>query len=206
MTDYAHLDHPENLPFKMELKKVLDILNENNVHYWADFATLSKITDKRDDKYLYYLNTFELGLYDDSRLIIEEIIRVHNLSIFNRTSLKIDLYTPDTVLFNTLDPITAAIHPVKERALLWISFWFYKDAPDHYVHLDMANDFVIKKSLFAETEMLDYCDLKIKIPKNRKELYDIRFGDKKGVIFSHSPKKRVNCEKDFGFYNLGNYK
>lgn len=206
MTDYAHLDHPENLPFKMELKKVLDILNENNVHYWADFATLSKITDKKDDKYLYYLNTFELGLFDESRAIIEEIIRVHNLSIFNKTSLKIDLLTPDTILFNTIEPITASIHPLRERSLLWISFWFYKDAPDNNVFLNVINDFHIKKSLFTEIEMIDYCGLKIKIPKNRKELYEIRFGDKNGAIYSHSPKKRVNCEKEFGFYNLGKYK
>jgi len=206
MTDYAHIDYPNNLPFKNELKRVLDVFNEKNVHYWADFATLSKITDKKDDKFLYYLNAFELSFYDEDRLLIEELIRVHDFRVFNSTPLKIDLYTPDTIFLNTLDPSSSSIYPEQERSLLWIIFWFFKDAPEHYVNLNLPNDFLIKKELFKETELIEYCGLKIKIPKHRKEIYNIRYGDKNGVIYSYSPKKRVNCEKEFGFYNLGKYK
>lgn len=206
MTDYAHLDYPDNLPFKNELKRLLEIFNNNQIHYWADFSTLCKLTDKKDDKFLYYINSYEFGIFDEHRLIVEELLRVNNFATWNITPLKIDILTPDTFFLNVLDISSTSEYPQKERSLIWINIWIYKDFPDNLIALNLKNDFYLKKDLFTETEILNYCGLQIKIPVKYRDIYNARYGDKKGIVYCHAPKKRENCEKEFGFCNIGDYK
>lgn len=206
MTDYAYLDYPDNLPFKNELKRLLDVFHGNHIHYWADFSTLSKLTDKKDDKFLYYINSYEFGIFDEHRPLVEDLLRAHNFATWNVTPLKIDILTPNTFFLDILDLPSTCEYPKKERSLIWINIWIYKDISNNLVHLNINNDFYLNKDMFNQTEVIDYCGLQIKIPSRYKEIYNARYGDKKGVVYCHAPKKRENCEKEFGFCNIGDYK
>ena len=76
MTDYANLDYPNNLPLKLELIRLINLLNVNKIHYWVDFATLAKITS--NSKYLNYLSCFDICVFEDSYNLVTELITKNN--------------------------------------------------------------------------------------------------------------------------------
>lgn len=206
MTDYAHLDYPNNYPTKEELERLINLLNSSNIHYWVDFATLCKITNKKDDKFLYYLNTFELSIFEEDYSKFLSTIKDNGFYIWNHNVNKTEIASLNLMCFKVGDFNRASKVPVQERLLKWIAVWNYKKYNDKNVFLNIKNDFIIKKDLFLNTQEIDYCGLKLKIPKNWEELYNIRYSDKKGIIHCHSPRKRESCENEIGFSNIGNYK
>ena len=90
--------------------------------------------------------------------------------------------------------------------LKWITIWNYKLIDNNLTSLKIEKDFKYKKETFLEVEEIQYCGIKLNIPKNVEQLNKIRYPDPKQVVWCHSPKKRENSEKVFGYCNLGDYK
>lgn len=204
MTDYASLDYYNNENFKSELKRFINLLNENNIHYWVDFSYLEKI--KRPSKFLNYLISFDICLFEDSYNQVIQLAAANNFTIWYTSDLTTSFvnnnffYIKDSYTkFNTKETFIQGM-------LKWIVLWNFKNKDNENVHLNIEKDYVYNKLLFSEIEEIEYCDLKLKIPKNYDEIRKIRYSNSKGVVFCHTPRKRENCEKKYSFNNLGDYK
>jgi hypothetical protein len=204
--DYAFLDYPDNASIKNVLKQVIDILNKNNIHYWADFSTLSKITTEKENKFLFYLNSFEISIFEEDRNRFFDLLNANQIRVWNNITYKIDVCSKDLFVLENGESRFRFLEPTKEPMLKWVNIWCYKSENADTVSLQMINDFKYNKKLFTNTEEIEYCGLKIKIPKKHEEINKIRFPHATGNILCRSPKKRENCERDYGFCNLGNYK
>jgi hypothetical protein len=206
ITDYSHLDYPDNSSTKLELIKLIDILNKNDIHYWVDFGYLVKITTGKNDKFLNYLNSFDLCVFEESYNKLKNLLRENNFTIWNTTDHAITLTSKDLYLLNTSDEKYNSAEIIIQRLLKWVVVWNFKDAENGLVSLKMDKDFLYNKELFSEVEEVEYCGLKLKIPKHRELLFKIRYPSSNGTVLCHAPKKREECEKKFSFCNLGNYK
>jgi hypothetical protein len=204
MTDYAYLDYPNNLPLKKELIKLINLLNANKIHNWVDFATLAKITN--NSKYLYYLNSFEIGVFEDSYKDLTEIIKKNNFYVWQCSDLLTNIANPELPLFKTATEKFSSSEAVIQSMLKWVSIWNYKLIDNNFTSLKIDKDFIYNKEIFLEVKEIKYCGIKLNIPKNVDLLNRIRFTDSKQTVWCHSPKKRENAEKNFGYSNLGNYK
>ena len=204
MTDYANLDYPNNENFKSELKRLINLLNENNIHYWVDFSYLEKMM--RPSKFLNHLICFDICVFEESYSYVINLATKNNYKIWYGNNLNTIFqdnnffYTkPDYSKFNTDNIIIQSM-------LKWIVVWNFKNKDKDNVFLNIEKDFVYNKQLFLDVEEIEYCGIKFKIPKNYEELRKIRYGNSKGVVFCHTPRKRELCEKQYSFNNLGNYK
>ena len=200
MTDYANLNYPNNLPLKLELIRLIDLLNANKIHYWVDFATLAKITS--NSKYLNYLSCFDVCVFEDSYVQTQDLITNNKFYIWNKSDFTTTISTPDLIaLKNTLNP-----EVIVQRMLKWVTIWKYKLIDNSLTSLKIEKDFTYKREMFLEVEQIEYCGIKLNIPKNVDQLNKIRYPDSKQVVWCHSPKKRERSEKVFGYCNLGEYK
>ena len=200
MTDYAHLDYPNNLPLKKELIRLINTLNAYKIHYWVDFSTLAKITS--NSKYLNYLCNFDICVFEDSYAQVQDLISKNNFYTWHKSNFTTTISTPDLIaLKNTINP-----EIIVQRMLKWITIWNYKLIDNNLTSLKIEKDFTYKKETFLEVEEIQYCGIKLNIPKNVEQHNKIRYPDPKQVVWCHSPKKRENSEKVFGYCNLGDYK
>lgn len=200
MTDYANLNYPNNLPLKLELIRLIDLLNANKIHYWVDFASLAKITS--NSKYLNYLSCFDICVFEDSYDQVRELIAKNNFYIWHNSNFTTSISTLDLILSKTSSNSEIVI----QRMLKWLTVWNYKLLDNNLTTLGIEKDFVYKKEIFLEVQEIEYCGIKLNIPKNIEQLNNIRYPNSKQVVWCHSPKKRENSEKNFGFCNLGDYK
>jgi hypothetical protein len=200
MTDYANLDYPNNLPLKLELIRLINFLNVNKIHYWVDFATLAKITS--NSKYLNYLSCFDICVFEDSYNLVTELIYKNNFYVWQNSNFTTTISTPDLIASKK----SSNPEIIVQRMLKWVTVWNYKLLDKNQTSLKIDNDFIYNKEIFLEVEEIEYCGIKLNIPKNIEQLNTIRYPDSKQVVWCHSPKKRENSEKNFGFCNLGAYK
>jgi hypothetical protein len=200
MTDYANLNYPNNLPLKLELIRLIDLLNANKIHYWVDFASLAKITS--NSKYLNYLSCFDICVFEDSYQQVRELIVKNNFHIWHNSNFTTSISTLDLILSKTSSNSEIII----QRMLKWLTVWNYKLLDNNLTTLGIEKDFVYKKEIFLEVQEIEYCGIKLNIPKDIEQLNNIRYPISKQVVWCHSPKKRENSEKNFGFCNLGDYK
>jgi hypothetical protein len=206
MTDYANLNHPLNFETKNEVKRLINLFNSNNIHYWCDFAFLDKITTERDNKFYYYLNSVEIGLFEKDYELAAFLLKDYRFINWETLNFKICLATPNC---NSLKPMAERIlslEPVKERMVKWINVWRYKEVSSNLVSIGVENDFVINKELFETTIDVEYCDIIFKVPKNYELLKSIKMRNKTGQNTCHSPKKREGGEKYYSGTNIGDYK
>ncbi len=204
MTDYANLDYPNNLPLKRELIKLVDLLNANKIHYWVDFATLAKITN--NSKYLYYLSSFEISVFEDSYKDLTDIISKNNFYVWQISDLLTNIANPELPVLRTSADNFSNPEITIQSMLKWITIWNYKNLDNNLTSLKIEKDFVYNKEIFLEVKEIEYCGIKLNVPKNIDLINRIRFADTEQLIWCHSPKKRENAEKNFGYCNLGNYK
>jgi len=200
MTDYANLNYPNNLPLRLELIRLIDLLNANKIHYWVDFATLEKITS--NSKYLNYLSCFDICVFEDSYNQVRELISNNNFFIWHNSNFTTTISTPDLIASKKSSNPEIII----QRMLKWVTIWNYKLLDGGLTSLGIDKDFIYKKEIFLEVQQIEYCGIKLNIPKNIEQLNKIRYPNSKQVVWCHSPKKRENSEKNFGFCNLGDYK
>ncbi len=204
MTDYANLDYPNNLTLKQELIKLIDLLNANKIHYWVDFATLAKITN--NSKYLYYLNSFEIGVFEDVYKEVTDLISKNRFYIWQSSDLLTNIANPELPVLKASTKFISGPEIVIQSPLKWLTIWNYKLIENNLTSLKIEKDFVYNKEIFLEVKEVEYCGIKLNIPKNVELLNRIRFTDPKKLVWCHSPKKRENAESNFGYCNLGNYK
>lgn len=206
ITDYSHLDYPENNSTKRELIKLINLLNKHNIHYWVDFGYLVKMTKGKNDKFLNYLNSFDICIFEENYIQLKNLLRENNFTVWNTTEYATTITSSDLYLLNTSDEKYNSSEVIFQRLLKWIVIWNLKEVDNGLVSLKMEKDFYYNKELFSEVEEVEYCGLKLKIPKNRELLFKIRYPSNSGIVLCHAPKKREECEKKFSFCNLGNYK
>jgi hypothetical protein len=184
MTDYANLNYPNNLPLRLELIRLINLLNANKIHYWVDFATLAKITS--NTKYLNYLSCFDICVFEDSYNQVRELISNNNFFIWHNSNFTTTISTPDLIASKK----SSSPEIIIQRMLKWVTIWNYKLLDDGLTSLGIDKDFIYKKEMFLDVQQLN----------------NIRYPNTKQVVWCHSPKKRENSEKNFGFCNLGDYK
>lgn len=206
ITDYSYLDYPDNNSTKQELIKLINLLNNNNIHYWVDFGYLVKMTKGKNDKFLNYLNCFDIGIFEENYSKLQNLLRENKFTIWSAHEHATTITSPDLYLLDFSDEKYKNPEVIIQRILKWVMVWNFKNCDNGLVSLKMQKDFLYNKELFLDTEEIDYCGLKLKIPKHRELLFNIRYPSNKGVFLSHSPRKREDCEKNFSFCNLGNYK
>jgi hypothetical protein len=206
MTDYANLDYPNNLPLKLELIKLIDLLNANKIHYWVDFASLAKLTSSPNNKYLYYLTGFDLCVFEDSYKRVNELLNANYFRVWNSSDVVTSIANPDLPILRTFEEKFSNKEIVIQSMLKWILIWNFKDENHNKVSLRIDKDFSYDKNIFLDVREVEYCGIKMNIPRNVELLNSIRHPNKEELVWSHSPRKRENCEKSFGFCNLGNYK
>jgi len=204
MTDYANLDYPSNLMLKQELIRLIDLLNSNNIHYWVDFATLEKITN--NSKYLFYLNSFEIGVFDDVYKDVTDIVSRNNFYVWQISNLLTNITNPELPVLKATREFASIQEVVIQSPLKWITIWNYKLIENNLTTLKIEKDFIYNKEIFLDVKEIEYCGLKLNIPKNVELINKIRFSDSKKLVWCHSPKKRENAESSFGYCNIGNYK
>lgn len=204
MTDYANLDYPANLTLKNELVKLINLLNEHKIHYWADFATLAKITN--NSKYLYYLNSFEIAVFEDVYKEVTDLISKNNFYVWQKSDLLTNIANPELPVLKAILQPSSSQEIVIQSPLKWLTIWNYKLIENNLTTLKIQKDFLYNKEIFLEVQEIEYCGIKLNIPKNVDLLNRIRFTDSKKLVWCHSPKKRENAESSFGYCNLGNYK
>jgi len=206
ITDYSHLDYPNNYSTKQELIKLVNLLNANNIHYWVDFGYLVKMTTGKNDKFLNYLNSFDICIFEESYRKLQNILRENNFTIWNTTDYAVTITSSDLYLLNTSDEKYNSPEVIIQRLLKWIVIWNLKNIDNGLVSLKMEKDFIYNKEMFLEVDEIEYCGIKLKIPKYRDLLSKIRYPNIRGTILCAAPKKREECEKKFAFSNLGDYK
>ena len=204
MTDYACLNYPNNLKLKLELIRLVDILNSNNIHYWVDFASLEKITN--NNKYLYYLSGFDICVFEDSYKTVCDLVFKNNFRVWMNSEHLTNIANPEMHLMKTSEEKFMCSEVVVQSMMKWIMIWNYKLLPENNTSLCVAKDFVYDKNLFLNTRDIEYCGIKLKIPVDIQTINRIRYPNSNKLIWCHSPKKRENCENNFGFNNLGDYK
>jgi hypothetical protein len=206
MTDYANLDYPNNLPLKLELIRLIDLLNANKIHYWVDFASLAKITSSPNNKYLYYLTGFDLCVFENSYKRVNELLNTNNFRVWNSSDVVTNVANPDLPILRTFEEKFSNKEIVIQSMVKWILIWNFKFENDNKVSLRIDKDFSYDKSIFLDVREVEYCGIKMNIPRNVELLNSIRHPNREELVWSHSPRKRENCEKSFGFCNLGDYK
>ena len=206
MTDYANLDYPNNLPLKLELIRLIDLLNVNKIHYWVDFASLAKITSNPDNKYLYYLIGFDICVFEDSYKRVNDLLNSNNFRVWTSSDVVTNIASPELPILRTFEEKFSNKEIVIQSMLKWILIWNFKFENNNKVSLRIDKDFTYEQSVFMEIKEIEYCGIKMNIPRNVELLNSIRHSNKEGLVWSHSPRKRENCEKSFGFCNLGEYK
>lgn len=204
MTDYANLNYPNNLPLKRELIRLIDLLNSNNIHYWVDFASLEKITNP--SKYLNYLSAFEICVFENDYPAVQNIVRTGGFYVWHSTDESSIVSNPTLHVLKVNPDKFDETEIIIQSMLKWVIVWKYKLFDSNKTGLGMQKDYVYDKQLFLDTKEIEYCDIKLKIPSNIDLINKIRYSNAKGIVWCHSPKKRENCEKGFGFNNLENYK
>lgn len=205
MTDYANLDYPNNLPIKKEIIRFIDLLNANNIHYWVDFATLAKIIPETNSKYLNYLNGFDICVFEEDYSNVCNIISKNNFYVWQSSNLVTNIASPELPILRTAVEKFSNKEIIIQSAMKWILIWNYKNLDNNLTSLRIDKDFVYNKEIFLEIKEIEYCGIKLNVPKNIELLNRIRF-PKDELVWCHSPKKRENCEKSFSYCNLGKYK
>jgi hypothetical protein len=206
LVDYASLNHPENKNAKNDLKKIVFLFDLLNIHYWIDFGTLAKITTQKNNKFLYYVNSIDIGVFKESFPAVKKLIFDNNFHVLDDKDFRFSLLTSNGFLTKTYDERLSEEYPVFDGLLKWINIWSYKTIDNNLVTIGLKNDFVYNKELFSITETVDYEGVKVKIPKYFDVIEKIRYPNVRGEIFCRSPKKRAEKEKKFHFVNFGDYK
>lgn len=205
MTDYANLDYPDNHLFKREVVRFIDLLNANEIHYWVDFATLAKITTTTDKKYFYYLTGFDICVFEDSYKKVNQLLHNNNFRVWNSSEHLTQVASPYLPILNSFEEKFSNKEIIIQSMLKWLMVWNFKNLDNNLTSLNVQKDFVYNKEIFLDVREIEYCGIKLNVPKNVDLLNKIRYPNNQ-LVWSHSPRKRENCEKDFGFNNLGNYK
>jgi hypothetical protein len=206
MTDYANLNHPLNFDTKNEVKRLINLFNSNNIHYWCDFAFLDKITTETDNKFYFYLNSVELSLFEKDFELATSLLKDYRFNIWERLNFKICLATPNCNILKPMAERIIPLEPIMERMVKWINIWKYKDYTNNLVSIGIENDFLINREIFESTTEVEYCDIVFKVPKNYELLKSITSRNKTGQNTCHAPKKREGGEKYFSGANIGDYK
>ncbi len=154
MTDYANLDYPNNLTLKQELIKLIDLLNANKIHYWVDFATLAKITN--NSKYLYYLNSFEIGVFEDVYKEVTDLISKNRFYIWQSSDLLTNIANPELPVLKASTKFISGPEIVIQSPLKWLTIWNYKLIENNLTSLKIEKDFVYNKNWFCNVIAIIY--------------------------------------------------
>lgn len=207
--DYSYIDREENLPLKLDLKKLITLFEIENIKYWVDFATLEKIHNNR--KSLYYLNAFDLCITEDDYDKVFNILKVNDFWLLNVKDCVLRIAPEGIELRDDgagrgfVEKIYGKTTPTWDRILKWIYIWVYRytDERKEFISLKLPKrDFIYNKEILFTTEKINYCDIDLNVPKYYDLIKKIRFKDHVGEVWCHGPKFRDNKETEWGFCNF----
>lgn len=207
--DYADLNLEENAAVKQDLQKLISVLELKGIPYWFDFSFAEKIHNNR--RSLYYLNSVDLATTEDYFDKFYDAALGCAFWLFgSQNRERVIKIAPGGIEMAPENGMSARERvfvnrvPTYDRILKWINVYKYFFSEDkNFLHLDMKDDVKINKELF-ETKIVEYKGINCRVLKNYELIKKIRFGKfyERGPIWNHSPRKRVDKEKNWGFVHI----